>query len=39
MSYSKLIKNNVKMAFNVIGDLGEDIVFTNKRGCLLQHPL
>ena len=30
MSYSKLIKNNVKMAFNVIGDLGEDIVFTNK---------
>lgn len=30
MSYSKLIKNNVKMAFNIIGDLGEDIVFTNK---------
>ena len=30
MSYSKLIKNNVKMAFNVIGDIGEDIVFTNK---------
>jgi len=31
MSYQKLIKSNVKNAFNVIGDIAEDIVFTNKN--------
>lgn len=30
MSYQKLIKDNVKIAFDAIGDIGENITFTNK---------
>ena len=31
MGYHKLIQDNVKMAFDTIGDIAEDIVFTNKN--------
>jgi hypothetical protein len=31
MGYHKLIQDNVKMAFDTIGDIGEDITFTNKN--------
>jgi len=31
MGYHKLIQDNVKNAFNTIGDIAEDIVFTNKN--------
>jgi len=31
MGYHKLIQDNVKNAFNVIGDIAEDITFTNKN--------
>ena len=31
MSYQKLIQSNVKMAFNTIGDIAEDITFTNNK--------
>jgi len=30
MSYQKLIQNNVNLAFDLIGDIGENITFTNK---------
>ena len=31
MSYHKLIQNNVKFAFNTIGDIAENITFTNNK--------
>ena len=31
MGYHKLIQDNVKMAFNTIGDIAEDITFTNNK--------
>jgi len=31
MGYHKLIQDNVKMAFDTIGDIAEDITFTNKK--------
>ena len=31
MGYHKLIQDNVKNAFNTIGDIAEDITFTNNQ--------